>query len=467
MVGRASEGAVCPQATHWLLLPQGRGAWHCAQSNASPATGRQGDTAKRQGSTAVCVCVCVCVLPTNRSNFKPHCLSLSFPLCLVCVCMQISYSLFPSLHFVLQTNTRLKQIEKEYSQKLAKSAQLIAELQTSVCGAKEEGLRQQQEKERQLNEATARWDDERRQMSRHTDTKNKVLQEKVENLQRQLHSSEKKLLNKELENQEQVTDSLFSPSTSPPHPPDSILNFTPSPLRLTPQLHPLTPQTQILNFTPSPLILTPQLHPLTPQTHPSTSPPHPSDSPLNFTPSPLRLNPQLHPLTPQTHPSTSPPHPSPPRLNPQLHPLTPQTHPSTSPPHPPDSILNFTPSPLILTPQLHPLTPQTHPSTSPPHPSPSTSPPHPPDSILNFTPSPLRLTPQLHPLTPQTHPSTSPPHPSDSPLNFTPSPLRLNPQLYPLTPQTHPSTSPPHPQTQTSTSPLNFTPRLAPQSSTS
>ncbi|XP_064843123.1 centrosomal protein of 112 kDa [Oncorhynchus masou masou] len=104
-----------------------------------------------------------------------------------------------------KTNTRLKQIEKEYSQKLAKSAQLIAELQTSVCGAKEEGLRQQQEKERQLKEATARWDDERRQMSRNTDTKNKVLQEKVENLQRQLHSSEKKLLNKELENQEQVT----------------------------------------------------------------------------------------------------------------------------------------------------------------------------------------------------------------------------------------------------------------------
>jgi uncharacterized membrane-anchored protein YhcB (DUF1043 family) len=51
---------------------------------------------------------------------------------------------------------------------------LIVELQTSVCGAKEEGLRQQQEKERQLKEATARWDDERRQMSRHTDTKNKV-----------------------------------------------------------------------------------------------------------------------------------------------------------------------------------------------------------------------------------------------------------------------------------------------------
>uniref|UniRef100_A0A6Q2YQB9 DUF4485 domain-containing protein n=1 Tax=Esox lucius TaxID=8010 RepID=A0A6Q2YQB9_ESOLU len=103
-----------------------------------------------------------------------------------------------------KTNSRLKQIEKEYGQKLAKSAQLIAELQTSVCDAKEEALRHQHEKEKQLDEAMARWDDERRQMSRHADTKNKALQEKVENLQRQLHSLDKKLLNKELENQEQV-----------------------------------------------------------------------------------------------------------------------------------------------------------------------------------------------------------------------------------------------------------------------
>ncbi|XP_045066643.1 centrosomal protein of 112 kDa-like [Coregonus clupeaformis] len=74
-----------------------------------------------------------------------------------------------------KTTSRLKHIEKEYGQKLAKSAQLIAELQTSVCDAKEEALRQQQEKERQLKEATAHWDDERRQMSRHADTKNKAV----------------------------------------------------------------------------------------------------------------------------------------------------------------------------------------------------------------------------------------------------------------------------------------------------
>ncbi|KAJ7989697.1 hypothetical protein DPEC_G00307220, partial [Dallia pectoralis] len=103
-----------------------------------------------------------------------------------------------------KTNSRLKQIEKEYGQKLAKSAKLIAALQTSVCDAREEALRHQQEKEKHLDEAMARWDDERRQMSRHADANSKILQEKAEDLQRQLHSLDKKLLNKELEIQEQV-----------------------------------------------------------------------------------------------------------------------------------------------------------------------------------------------------------------------------------------------------------------------
>uniref|UniRef100_A0A8C4GSL7 Centrosomal protein 112 n=1 Tax=Dicentrarchus labrax TaxID=13489 RepID=A0A8C4GSL7_DICLA len=104
-----------------------------------------------------------------------------------------------------KTNSRLKQIEKEYSQKLAKSAQLIAELQTSVCDSKEEGLRLQQAMEKQLQETNARWDEERRTITRHADQANKALQEKVESLQRQLHCSEKKLLSKELETEEKVT----------------------------------------------------------------------------------------------------------------------------------------------------------------------------------------------------------------------------------------------------------------------
>uniref|UniRef100_A0A8C4F4S9 Centrosomal protein 112 n=1 Tax=Dicentrarchus labrax TaxID=13489 RepID=A0A8C4F4S9_DICLA len=73
-----------------------------------------------------------------------------------------------------KTNSRLKQIEKEYSQKLAKSAQLIAELQTSVCDSKEEGLRLQQAMEKQLQETNARWDEERRTITRHADQANKV-----------------------------------------------------------------------------------------------------------------------------------------------------------------------------------------------------------------------------------------------------------------------------------------------------
>ncbi|XP_036945930.1 centrosomal protein of 112 kDa isoform X2 [Acanthopagrus latus] len=104
-----------------------------------------------------------------------------------------------------KTNSRLKQIEKEYSQKLAKSAQLIAELQTSVCDSKEEAVRLQQATEKQLEEANARWDKERRTMAQHADQANKALQEKVESLQRQLHCSEKKLLSKELETEEKVT----------------------------------------------------------------------------------------------------------------------------------------------------------------------------------------------------------------------------------------------------------------------
>ncbi|XP_056263390.1 centrosomal protein of 112 kDa isoform X3 [Pseudoliparis swirei] len=104
-----------------------------------------------------------------------------------------------------KTNSRLKQIEKEFSQKLAKSAQLIAELQTSVCDWKEEAVSLHQAMEKQLKESNVLWDEERRTIIQHTDRANKALREKVEILQRQLHCSEKKLLGKELETEEKVT----------------------------------------------------------------------------------------------------------------------------------------------------------------------------------------------------------------------------------------------------------------------
>uniref|UniRef100_A0A3B4B6I2 Uncharacterized protein n=1 Tax=Periophthalmus magnuspinnatus TaxID=409849 RepID=A0A3B4B6I2_9GOBI len=105
----------------------------------------------------------------------------------------------------LQANSRLKEIEKDYSQKLTKSAQLIAELQTCVCDSKEEAVRLQKAMERQLEEAHARWDEQRKTLHHHADQSNKALQEKVESLQMQLHSSEKKLLSKALETEEKVT----------------------------------------------------------------------------------------------------------------------------------------------------------------------------------------------------------------------------------------------------------------------
>ncbi|XP_077939951.1 centrosomal protein of 112 kDa isoform X8 [Gasterosteus aculeatus] len=104
-----------------------------------------------------------------------------------------------------KSNSRLKQIEREYAQKLAKSAQLIAQLQTSVCDSKEEAVGLQQALEKQLKESSLQWDEERRTIIQHADRANKALQEKVEGLQRQLHCSEKRLLGKALESEEKVT----------------------------------------------------------------------------------------------------------------------------------------------------------------------------------------------------------------------------------------------------------------------
>ncbi|MBN3314227.1 CE112 protein, partial [Atractosteus spatula] len=104
-----------------------------------------------------------------------------------------------------QTNSRLKQIEKEYSQKLAKSSQTITELQTSLSTVREESRQRQRAAENQLQETAARWEEERRQLLRDHEREIRALQDKIENLQSLLNSTEKKLLNKELEHQEQVT----------------------------------------------------------------------------------------------------------------------------------------------------------------------------------------------------------------------------------------------------------------------
>ncbi|XP_065419731.1 centrosomal protein of 112 kDa isoform X3 [Chrysemys picta bellii] len=102
-------------------------------------------------------------------------------------------------------NSRLKQIEKEYSQKLAKSSQIVAELKTTISSLTEESSRQQLAAERRFQDVVQKFEDEKQQMIRDNDRAIKALQDEMENYCNQVRSTEKKLQHKELETQEQVT----------------------------------------------------------------------------------------------------------------------------------------------------------------------------------------------------------------------------------------------------------------------
>ncbi|XP_077689219.1 centrosomal protein of 112 kDa isoform X3 [Eretmochelys imbricata] len=104
-----------------------------------------------------------------------------------------------------KANSRLKQIEKEYSQKLAKSSQIVAELKTTISSLTEESSRQQLAAERRLQDVVQKFEDEKQQMIRDNDRAIKALQDEMENYCSQVRSTEKKLQHKELETQEQVT----------------------------------------------------------------------------------------------------------------------------------------------------------------------------------------------------------------------------------------------------------------------
>ncbi|XP_027968278.1 centrosomal protein of 112 kDa isoform X4 [Eumetopias jubatus] len=104
-----------------------------------------------------------------------------------------------------KANSRLKQIEKEYTQKLAKSSQIIAELQTTISSLKEEKSRQQLAAERRLQDVIQKFEDEKQQLIRDNDRAIKALQDELENRANQVRCTEKKLQHKELESQEQIT----------------------------------------------------------------------------------------------------------------------------------------------------------------------------------------------------------------------------------------------------------------------
>ncbi|XP_005402203.1 PREDICTED: centrosomal protein of 112 kDa isoform X4 [Chinchilla lanigera] len=104
-----------------------------------------------------------------------------------------------------EANSKLKEIEKEYTQKLAKSSQIIAELQTTISSLKEEITQQQLAAERRLQDLTQKFEDEKKQLIRDNDRAIKVLQDELETRSNQVRSVEKKLQHKELESQEQIT----------------------------------------------------------------------------------------------------------------------------------------------------------------------------------------------------------------------------------------------------------------------
>ncbi|XP_032616826.2 centrosomal protein of 112 kDa-like [Hylobates moloch] len=68
-----------------------------------------------------------------------------------------------------KANSRLKQIEKEYTQKLAKSSQIIAELQTTISFLKEENIQQQLAAERRLQDVRQKFQEEKKELIRDND----------------------------------------------------------------------------------------------------------------------------------------------------------------------------------------------------------------------------------------------------------------------------------------------------------
>ncbi|XP_018091007.1 centrosomal protein of 112 kDa-like isoform X2 [Xenopus laevis] len=104
-----------------------------------------------------------------------------------------------------KANSRFKHIEKEYSDKLAKSMQMVNELQLSISSGREENNRQQFIMDRRLQEATQRHEEEKRQLIKDNKKAIKVLKDEVETYSQELRATEKKLQEKELSAQEQVT----------------------------------------------------------------------------------------------------------------------------------------------------------------------------------------------------------------------------------------------------------------------
>ncbi|XP_069785894.1 centrosomal protein of 112 kDa isoform X5 [Narcine bancroftii] len=102
------------------------------------------------------------------------------------------------------TSGRLKQIEKEYSQRHLKSSQTIAELQSTITTLQEKSSREQLAAERQLQEVVGKFEDEKRLLIRDNDRDNKALENEIENYRSRIQALEMEMQHKELDTQEQI-----------------------------------------------------------------------------------------------------------------------------------------------------------------------------------------------------------------------------------------------------------------------
>ncbi|XP_027547252.1 centrosomal protein of 112 kDa isoform X4 [Neopelma chrysocephalum] len=103
-----------------------------------------------------------------------------------------------------KASSRLKQTEKEYSQRLAKSSQVIAELKTTISSLTEENSRQQLVAEQRLQEVVQKLEDEKQQLMTDNDRAIKALQDELESYRSQVYAAERNLQRHELKAQEQL-----------------------------------------------------------------------------------------------------------------------------------------------------------------------------------------------------------------------------------------------------------------------
>ncbi|XP_039937721.1 centrosomal protein of 112 kDa isoform X2 [Hirundo rustica] len=105
---------------------------------------------------------------------------------------------------LVKANSRLKQMKEEFSQKLAKSSQEIADLKTTISFLTEEKSQHQLVMEQRLREVALKLEDEKQQLMTDHDRAIKALQDEVENYRGQVYDAHRRLQRNELKSQEQL-----------------------------------------------------------------------------------------------------------------------------------------------------------------------------------------------------------------------------------------------------------------------